>query len=163
MKHRVMFAMLAVTLGLIVGCAQAPQGPTAEEMVSAANALDQAFIEAFNRGDADAIASLYWNSPEVVSFPPDVLQARGLVAIQDANAKFFTAMQGAKLELTESHQMPAGDVVVGWGLWHITMPAPDGGAVELAGRYTDVKAERDGTWVYLIDHASAPLPAPSEQ
>ena len=47
MKHRVMFAMLAVTLGR---CAQAPQGPTAEEMVSAANALDQAFIEAFNRG-----------------------------------------------------------------------------------------------------------------
>ena len=35
------------------------------------------------------------------------------------------------------------------------------GTVEAMGRYTDVKAQRDGKWVYIIDHASVPLPPPS--
>jgi ketosteroid isomerase-like protein len=56
--------------------------------------------------------------------------------------------------------MPAGDVVIGWGLWRVTVAGPDGAPVEVVGRYTDVKAERDGTWVYILDHASAPLPPP---
>jgi len=32
----------------------------------------------------------------------------------------------------------------------------------MEGRYTDVKAKRDGRWVYLLDHASAPIPPPAE-
>ena len=161
MKRYLMFTFLVSVLGLVFGCRSAPQGPSTEEMISAANALDQAIVAAFNRGDADAMASLYWDSPDVVFFPPDALLARGLAAIKAADAQSLKTMQGAKLELTESHQMRAGEVVIGWGLWRIRTPEPDGKTSEMVGRYTNLKAERDGKWVYLIDHASVPQLPPS--
>jgi ketosteroid isomerase-like protein len=160
MKRMSNLATVVAVLGLAWGCASAPQVPDAEAMVASANALDQSFLEAFNRGDVEAVSSLYWDSPDVVSFPVDALQARGMGELKAAAAQSAAAMPGARLELTESHQMPAGDVVIGWGLWRVTVAGPDGAPVEVVGRYTDVKAERDGTWVYILDHASAPLPPP---
>ena len=160
MKRHMVFAFLVAVLGLVSGCTSAPQKSNTEGMIAAANELDKAFVAAFNRGDAEALASLYWNSPDVVSFQPDTLQARGLAEIKEAFAKSFTAVKGAKIEITESHQMPAGDVVIGWGLFRTTIPAADGKTTEMVGRYTDVKTQRDGKWVYLMDHGSAPLPPP---
>ncbi|HEX9795340.1 MAG TPA: nuclear transport factor 2 family protein [Planctomycetota bacterium] len=150
---------LGVAAWLSAGCSTPRSRSNTDHNLAAAAALDQAFVAAFNRADATAISSMYWNSPDAVSFPPDALQARGHAAIHQATLQSFAAMPGARLELTESHQVPAGDSVVGWGLWRITMPAPDGSTVEMIGRYTDLKAMRNGKWVYLIDHASAPLPA----
>jgi ketosteroid isomerase-like protein len=156
--------LVTSVIGLVVlaiGCAPTPTAkPDPQAMVNSANELDKAFVDAFNKGDAAALAHLYWDSPDVVSFPPDVMQARGIAGIKEASGKSFDAMKGAKLELTESHQIPAGDVVIGWGLWKISMTGPDGKPMGMTGRYSDVKAERDGKWVYLIDHASVPLPPP---
>lgn len=160
MRRVLALTTVVAVLGFVGACAQAvppAPAPDTDAMVAAADALDQSFLEAFNRGDAAAIAELYWNDPAVVSFPPDSLIARGVPAIQEANGNFFAAMQGAALELTESHQIPVGEAVIGWGLFKITMPVPDGAPMELVGRYTDVKAERDGKWVYLVDHASVPV------
>ena len=158
--NRLNCLLVIVAFALLAACAQAPPKPDTQAMVAAANKLDQSFIEAFNRGDADALAALYWNSPDVVSYPPDTLQASGVEAIRKANAASFSAMKGAKLELTETHQVPAGDVVIGWGLFRVTVPLADGKTTEMVGRYTDVKSERDGKWVYLMDHGSMPLPPP---
>jgi len=30
----------------------------------------------------------------------------------------------------------------------------------MEGRFSDVKAVRDGKWVYVMDHASIPVPPP---
>jgi uncharacterized protein (TIGR02246 family) len=156
MKHqRMTLAILAA--GLLTGCAEARRKPDTEVRVAAANKLDQAFLEAFNKGDAEALSGLYWNSPETVSFPPDALQLRGSVAIREGNVMSVAAMKGAKLEFTETHQRAAGDVVIGWGLYRITIPGANGKTTGMNGRYTDVKAERDGKWVYLMDHASVPM------
>jgi ketosteroid isomerase-like protein len=75
-------------------CASSPERPTPEAMVTAANALDTSFAEAFNRGDVDALDALYWNSPDVVSFPADAMEARGIAAIREANAKTVASMRG---------------------------------------------------------------------
>lgn len=157
--RRIIFAVLVVTVGLFSACASMPQD-NADDMVAAARALDRQFVDAFNRGDAEALSSLNWNSPDAVLFPPGALEARGIAAIRQTNAETLAALRGARIELIESHQMPAGDVVIGWGKWRLTIPAPDGATTEIIGRHTDVKAERDGKWVYLIDHASVPLPPP---
>jgi ketosteroid isomerase-like protein len=162
MRHFLSSLCFVAVLGLAAGCASPPQGPSAEEMVAAANTLDQEFVAAFNSGDVEAMNGLYWNSPDAITFPPDAMVAHGFEAISEGNARMLASLEGARLELTESHEIPAGDVVLGWGLWHMTMPGPDGATVELSGRYTDVKAERDGKWVYLMDHASVPLPATPE-
>jgi len=146
-----------------VGCATqpaAPAGPSEADMVASANALDEAFVAALNSGDVAAMNALYWNDPAVVSFQPDNLVVRGFAGVSEANAAMVTGMQGVQLRIDETHQIPVGDAVVGWGLFTLTMPAADGGqATEISGRYTDLKAERDGKWVYLLDHASVPLPA----
>lgn len=110
-------------------------------------------------GDLEAMTALYWKSPEVVSSPPGELVARGHDAIRAGFEKEFTA-KGAKLEVTESHHVVLGDAVLGWGLWKWMGPGPDGKIIEATGRYTDVKAERDGKWVYILDHASSPMMMP---
>jgi hypothetical protein len=37
-------------------------------------------------------------------------------------------------------------------------PAEGGDVVEMKGRYMDVARNMDGTWLYVADHASMPLP-----
>ena len=148
---------------LVLACAApppAPPAPTPADLVKAANELDAAFVEAFNRGDADALAALYSTGTSVVSFPPDAFALRGHESILEGNRKSFAASPGAQIELTEHNQIPGGDLVIGWGTFKVTIPGPDGKTTEYLGRFTDVKAERGGKWVYLIDHASFPLPPP---
>lgn len=162
MRRVALFALGVAALGSILVLVRAapPQGPSTREMIAGADALDQAFVDAFNRGDAEALSDLYWDNHETSSFPPDTLELRGFAAIKEGNAKMLAGMKRAKLELTETHQRPSGDVVVGWGKWRVTVPGPDGKATEMIGRYTDIKIQRDGRWVYLLDHASVPLPPP---
>jgi ketosteroid isomerase-like protein len=127
-------------------------------MVSAADALDQQFREAFNKGDVDALSALYWNSPDVVSISPDGMGTKGWDATRAGAAEMVKAMPGATLEFTSMHNAAHGDVVLGWGTWKMTVPGP--APMVLEGRYSDAKAKRDGKWVYLMDHASVPLPPP---
>jgi len=159
MKRSLLGTTLALALGLSVACAPASEGPDPAAMIAAANELDEAFVTAFNNGDAEALSQLYGDGPDVVYYPPDVMEARGLAAIRDANQAFLAATPGATLELTPAGQMAAGDFVIGWRLWHMTIPGMD---EPRAGRCTDVKAERDGRWVYIVDHASAPVPPPAD-
>lgn len=157
--------MVSLALGLTVACASPPeppavQGPTPDEMIASAKALDASFLAAFNGGDVEALNALYWNSPDVVSFYPDG-SAIGIDALKAANAATMEIMQGnATLELTEVHYTVIGDSVATWATWKMTMPGPDGSPMELTGRYTDLKAERDGKWVYTIEHVSVPMPPP---
>lgn len=168
MRRESLASILVAVLAITLGASSFAQAESPEEMVAAANALDKAFIAAFNSGNAEAVSALYWNSPDAVQMPPDLLIARGIAGIREANIASVKSMVGGKLELTESHQIPFQDVVVGWGLWHFTMPVPEGAPVEMVGRYTDVKAKRDGKWVYIVDHASvsvppAPMPGASKK
>ena len=154
---------LVTLLAIASGCAAqpaAPAGPTPEDMVKAADALDAAFVDAFNKGDAAAMTALYWNSPDVVSAAPDVLDPfRGIEAIREANVKMVAGMAGSRLALASARHTVVGDIVLSSGLFTLTMPGPTG-PMEVNGRFTDVKAQRDGKWVYLMDHASVPLPPP---
>jgi uncharacterized protein (TIGR02246 family) len=155
---------LVLAFGLTGACAPAaPPPPDTAAMLASATALDEQFAAAYNAYDAEAVAALYWNSPETVSFPPDVMVVRGFDAIRSGTVEGMAAMQaaGAKLELTETHHMVIGDAVATWGMWKLTMTGPDGAPMEMAGRFSDIKAERDGKWVYVMDHASAPLPPPA--
>ena len=69
-------------------------------------------------------------------------------------------MPGATLEMIEMNYKVAGDVVISWGKWRMLVPMGEGEPMEILGRYTDVKAKRDGKWVFILDHASVPLQAP---
>lgn len=146
---------------MLVACADpapTPTGPTDDEKVAAANALDDQFVVAFNSGDAVALTALY--TPDAVSFPPDTMMARGQMSIQSGSGAAMSAMPGARLELIDQRNVVVGDAIVGYGLWRMTMPAADGTTTQMEGRFTDVKVMRDGKWLYMIDHASVPMPPP---
>jgi ketosteroid isomerase-like protein len=126
-------------------------------MVQAANALDERFAAAMSAGDVEATSACYWNSTELIGFFPGEMVARGHGEVRAGIDEMFAAMPGLKIELFESRNVPLGDAVAGCGLFRISLPGPDGEMIEIEGRYLDVKAERDGQWVYIMDHASVPL------
>lgn len=146
----------------LTGSAEPMEATDDAALIEAANALDQQFVDAFNAGDADALGALFWDSPDVFSYPPDSMQARGIDAIRAGWAQSLEATPGATLELTESNHFVVGDAVVGHGTFSMTVAGPDDEPMTILGRYTDVKAERDGRWVYLVDHGSVPMPPPPD-
>lgn len=158
MKRIFLCSMLFAAAVLFLGCA--PQRENPEQMVAAAKELDQQFIAAANKGDVDAIMACYWNSPDLIVYPPDEMEVRGWQA-QKAGFKHFVAtMPNAKWELVEPNYKAVGDVVISWGKVKLTVPSEGGAPVEMLFRYTDVRTKRDGKWVVILDHGSAPLPPP---
>ena len=151
---------VAIAAGL-VGCGGAASGASPETMIAAAKALDQQFTTAFNKGDLDGVMATYDHGPDVVLFAPDELEVRGWDSIRKGMQQVLANAPGARLELVSPQYRAAGDVVIGWGTFRLITASPGKGTVETMGRYTDVKAQREGKWVYIVDHASVPLPPPS--
>ena len=159
MHHRSLLCALIITLLFAAGCT--PPGPNPDQMIAAAKELDQKFLEAFNAQDVDKVMDLYLNSPDVISFPVGgKLMLKGWDEIKADVIASFAMMKGSTLTVSEAHYQAAGDVVLTWGLWHLTMPMPDGTTMQMDGRYTDAKKEHNGKWVFIMDHPSVPLPPP---
>ncbi len=159
MLRILIFSFLLSILIIFLGCT--PKGEDPEKMITAAKDLDKRFIEAYNNRDVDAIMDTYWNSPDLVSYTPGQLEIKGWQNVKDMFTEEFENMPEFSLKLTEMHYQVAGDVVIGWGKWQMTISPPGIEPIVIDGRYTDVKAEKNGKWVYTIDHASAPMPPPS--
>jgi uncharacterized protein (TIGR02246 family) len=147
-------APLFLLLLVLAGCAAQQQPRDPQAMLAAAKELDDRFLAAFNSGNVDSMAATYWNSPDVVSVPPGGHALRGIEAIRASLPAMFQEAPGAKLEVMDAANRVEGEVVVGSGAWRMSMPGPNGLPMVLNGYYTDVKAERDGRWVYISDHAS---------
>ena len=158
MKHIITCLILGTMLTFFISCAPKAEDP--EKLIQAANELDKKFIEAYNDRDVDAIMETFWNSPELVSFPPGLMETRGWEATKASFGEEFENATDFVLELTESNNVALGDAVLGYGKWRFTISIPDADPMIVEGRYSDVKAKRDGKWVYILDHASAPLPPP---
>lgn len=102
----------------------------------------------------------YWKSPDLVSISLDGMGLKGADAVKASWAEMFKTMPGAKLEFTASTNVAFGETVLGSGTWRITIPVETGAPQVMEGRYSDVKARRDGQWVLVMDHGSVPLPPP---
>ena len=148
---------------LLAACGPKTSVSVPAEMVAAADALDKEFLATFNRGDIDGLMATYWNSPELVSIG---LDGGGMnwEATKAAWDGVFKTMPGVQLEFLSAHNIAEGSAVLGWGTWRMTVPVQGGPPQVMEGRFSDVKALRDGKWVYVMDHASVSLlpaaPAP---
>jgi len=130
------------------------------DLIAAANELDNLFLVAFNNGDAEAIMKLHWNSPDLRTYPPGETQVNGFDAVKAGYVKDFSSNKGATLEYTDANNIPFADGVVGYGTFRWTMPMEGSEPMVFDGRYTEVKAMRDGKLVIVIDHTSMPMPPP---
>lgn len=126
-----------------------------------AEALQDSFLAALRANDVQALADCY--TSDAVNFPVGSLIGTGPESVIESWGGFFAAYTVVDASLSEQHLETHGDTAVAWGLFTIMAEPTEGGdLVEMKGRYMDVARNMDGTWLYVADHASMPLPAPEE-
>ncbi len=122
------------------------------------NPAGTAFLKAVNSADVDGIVALYRD--DAVSYPPDAIEAKGKDAIRKTWVDLF-AQYTAKLELVDSFYENHGDTSTAWGRFTMTLtPKAGGEPMKIEGRYSDTAIKEKGKWLYIVDHASVPLPPP---
>ena len=103
---------------------------TAWAAPSGAQAVDEAWRKAITANDLD-----------------------GIMAVYAANT-----ITGATFANT--HYQTSGDLSVGWGDFTLSLsPKAGGNPVTMSGRFSVIARNEGGTWLYVVDHASA-QPAP---
>jgi uncharacterized protein (TIGR02246 family) len=121
--------------------------------------VDQAWIKAAKANDLDAIMALY--APDAVMYPPDTMEAKGSDAIRENYKNFLAAMTIRDAALTDTHYETHGDTSIGRGRYALSLvPKAGGDPVQMEGRFTAVGKKIGGKWLYVVDHASSPLPPP---
>jgi ketosteroid isomerase-like protein len=159
-------AFISIFLFSMSGCKteRKPQetAVSTNDVIAAAKEVDSLFLVAYNNADVDALMSLHWNSPDLLIYPPGAPEIKGYNAVKESYIKDFAENKGAKLEYTSVYNVPYADVVAGRGTYTWSKIEADSSVTVLQGRYTDLKAYKDGKMVILLDHSSFldPPPAP---
>jgi uncharacterized protein (TIGR02246 family) len=103
----------------------------------------QAFVDAFEKGDAKAVAAFWAEDGDWVNLTGRRLQGRP--SIENAFKDFFTENKGSKLRIdVNSVRFVTPDTAIEDGVTSVT--SPDGGPPNQA-RYTNVHVKKDGQWV----------------
>ena len=124
-------------------------------------ALQDAFMAALKANDVQGLAACY--TSDAVNFPVGALVGSGPESVMESWSSFFSAYKILDASLSNTHLEIHGDTAVAWGLFTIMAEPTEGGeVVKMNGRYMDVARNMDGTWLYVADHASMPLPAPED-
>jgi uncharacterized protein (TIGR02246 family) len=127
-----------------------------------AKSVDDAWVKAMNANDLNAVVALY--ADDATMYPPDQVEAKGKEAIHRVYEGMLGPNTAKDARVTESHYETSGNLSTGWGRVTLTLVPKAGGSPQtLDVRFTDVAVKRGGKWLYLVDHASAPLPPPQPQ
>ena len=159
-KTRGLVTITLVAIGL--GCAPSPVRPTmhnpprdrsADEQ--AIRAVEAAYDEAWNRGDAKALVSSMTDDAIVVN--PRGQVANGRAAFEGAIAALFAGeFRGTRHESTISRiHFPTNDVAVVDGEASVIFPPP---AERTTVKFTDVMIRQNGRWMITDVRAYALLP-----
>jgi len=82
------------------------------------------------------------------------LEVEGIVNPAEALKGFVDAK--AKVKLTVTQTILAGDIAATYNDWSGVMTGPDGAKIEMAGKAIEiVHRQPDGTWRFIIDDAFA--------
>jgi uncharacterized protein (TIGR02246 family) len=122
--------------------AQDKPGATERPEDKGATARRAAFIAAFNKGDAKAVAA-FW-TPDATYVDQVGGEYKGREAIEKLYEKVFASRKGAKLTIhVGSSKQLTPDVVVEDGVTEVT---PAEGGLATAARYSAVLVKKDGEW-----------------
>jgi len=145
-------AVLAAVLAVRPGLAQGPKRNPVEEAALLKNA--EAFVAAFHKGDAKALAALWTVDGDYTDMDGRVMKGRD--AIEKAFVGFFAHNKGLKLRIDIAElRFVTPDVAIEDGKTEVI--PPDGGPPSRA-RYTIVHVKKDGKWCLssVRDAAYAP-------
>ena len=152
--------LFCMTFGLSVFGIELAAADSAKEL-AALQAADQAWVKAYNSGDADAMASLY--EEQAVLLPPGAPSVNGRAAIRAFLAKDSAeaAKAGAAFSIGTK---PAGGVSgdMGWQSGNYVVKDKSGKVLD-TGKYLSVSVKKGEKWLYLRDTWNSDRsPAPAE-
>jgi len=146
MKRALLFA---VALGVSTALFAAEDG---------ARIVDDAWLKAIQANDLDAVVATY--AEDATMYPPDEMEAKGKEEIRENYSILLGANTVQEVKMLDRHYRTAGDVSVGWGRVTLVLKPKSGDEpVSLDVRFSAIAVKRGGKWLYLVDHASAPLPS----
>ena len=120
--------------------------------------LDESFAAAMRAGDVDAIVALYADDAEI--FPPDMQGVKGKDKIREIFSGMHTNAKVDKFEFHDVTYTTSGDLSVGWGQADLTVTPKGGSQMTVTIRFSSVAKKIGDKWLYISDHASAPMAAP---
>lgn len=140
-------AIAAVTVFAVASRAAEPK-PEGNPEEKAIRAAVEAYVAAFNRADAAALAAK-WSPEAVYTNPITGQQVAGRAEIEKQFAAIFAAAKGAKLEAkTDSVQFVSPNVAIEQGTAKVVRPNEEPEESE----YSAVYVKRDGQW--LLDRVT---------
>jgi uncharacterized protein (TIGR02246 family) len=124
-----------------------------------AKTLDDAWVKAINANDLEAVVALY--ADDATMYPPDQMEAKGKEAIRANYAALLGANTVKDAKMLDARYETSGNFSMGWGHATLTVvPKAGGDPQTMEVRFTAIAVKRGGKWLYVNDHASAPLPPP---
>jgi len=151
-------ALVAATASLAHGqnARGVRRGRGARAAIEAAN---RKFIEAFNRGDAAAVAALYVDDAKLL--PPNSQMLEGRRNVQTFWQGVINA--GVKADNLETLQVEAGgDIAAEVGRYALTARPAGGQAATDNGKYVVVWKRQRGAWKIAVDTWNTDAPAPRQ-
>ena len=156
-----MFSMLVLTLAVpfLLSCTTAPPPDTTAEDSQAIKAVSKQWVDAFNRGDAAAVAALY--TEEAKRLPPNSPMIVGMESIQAFIQAALDAGAG-ELQATLIELHVNGDMAYEVGEYTLTIQPEEGKAISDSGKYMEIWKRVNGSWKIIADifNTSLPLPVP---
>lgn len=143
-----------VAIGFVlVSCLSSEVAIAADDV--AVRATSDAFVKAFDAGDAKAVASLWTPDGTLVDAGGETFSGRD--AIEAAYAQFFQELPGAKINVTiDSVRMLGIDAAIEEGHASVSLP---NGASNSSSRYTAVHVKQGGKWLMAAVHEAPAAPA----
>lgn len=130
-----------LSLSMVGAWSQPVQAQVPEEI----SGLIPSWAEAFNAGDAAAVAALYTDDARRIPPLGDIQQGREEIAADLAN------YAGVSIELRAYGGLVDGALGSQWGMFKLTGTAEDGSAVEFSGRWMNALKKTDDGWKIYRD------------
>lgn len=126
-----------------------------ESQIAALRRFDQSFEQSVISRNITPVMSSFWNSPELVVYPPlGAMELRGFDAVKEYYERFLKA-NIIRFEYFEAHYQLLGDAAVGWGKWRLIVQERKRQHTT-EGRYTTIYGLIGDHWKYVIKHSSVP-------
>jgi len=146
---RLRVAVLLCSICAVVGLAFAPleqdsvSAPTPANRQAEVTAMAEAFVEAFRKGDAQAMAA-FW-APDADYIDLNGREVQGRDAIVADYAELFRTNKGLDLRIeVHSLRFPTPDTAIEDGVTSVFGPS---GTLPSRARYTNTLIKRDGKWL----------------
>jgi uncharacterized protein (TIGR02246 family) len=154
-RNTLVRSFLLLALACVIGRGNSPvRAAESDSPEAAITKTAEAFVEAYQKGDAKAVASFWTPDGDYVDPAGRVLKGRA--AIESDFADLFAQNKGLKLRIdVASLKFPTQDTAVEDGTTAVL--APDGTAPSRA-RYTNFFVKKDGQWLLASVRETAFVP-----